>query len=47
MATIIVSDHPELTKERALELFRNHFSGKYEVQERNGTFNDFVVKKSD
>ena len=47
MARIIVRDHPELTKERALELFRNHFSGKYEVQEKNGAFNDFVVKKSD
>jgi len=47
MARIIVSDYPELTKERALELFRNHFSGKYEVQGENGTFNDFVVRKSD
>ena len=47
MATIIVNDHPELTKERALELFRNHFSGKYDVQEKNGISHDFIVKKSD
>ncbi len=47
MARIIVSDQPELTKERTLELFRNHFSGKYEVQEGNGISRDFIVKKSD
>ncbi len=47
MARIIVNDNPELTKERALELFRNHFSGKYEVQEKNGISHDFIVKKSD
>ena len=47
MATITVNDHPELTKEGAIELFRNQFSGKYEVQEKSGMLNDFVVKKSD
>lgn len=47
MATITVTDHPELTDDRAIELFRSHFSGKYEVPEKNGIFNDFVVKKSD
>ena len=45
MARIIVRDHPELTKERALELFRNHFSGKYEVQEKKWGIQRFCCEE--
>ena len=47
MATITVADQPELTKECAIEVFRRHFAGKYEMEERKGPVHDFVVKKSD
>ena len=47
MSRIYVGNDPELTKERAVELFKSHFSGKYEVQEKNGISHDIVVKKSD
>ena len=44
MATITVNQH--LTEERAVELFRRQFAGKYEVEKKRGLGQDFIVKKS-
>ena len=46
MATISMGHHPELTEERVLEMFRSHFAGKYEIQQKSGLFQDFALKKS-
>lgn len=53
MAVVTVAHHPELTAEDAMELFRTHFAGKYEVYEARPTTpgitpagRDFIVKKS-
>ena len=55
MAVIIVAYHPELTPERAMEVFRSHFADRYDVHkiawfERMGQMwgghRDFIVKKS-
>ena len=51
MATATVDHHPELTKERALEVFERHFGDEYEVYETDGLIDkwhrDFIVEKSD
>ena len=46
MATVTVTHHPELTVESAMEVFRSHFSGKYDVYKTAYLRRDFVVKKS-
>ncbi len=53
MATVTVTHNPELTPEGALEVFRSHFAGKYDVYKSTPTTwlltarpRHFVVKKS-
>jgi hypothetical protein len=48
MAVVHVKHHPELTAEKAMEIFKKGFAGKYEVYKWNraGGLRDFVVKKS-
>jgi len=47
MATVTVAHHPELTPERAMEVFQRHLAGKYDVYKMRafGT-RDFFVKES-
>jgi len=47
MAKVIVGHHPELTKEDAMEVFRRHFAGKYEVHliKSKAIVRDFGIKK--
>jgi hypothetical protein len=48
MAVVHVKHHPEVTAEKAMEIFKKGFAGKYEVYKWNrpGGVRDFVVKKS-
>lgn len=46
MAKVTVAYHPELTVERAIEVFRSHFAGKYDVYKTKLWPMNFVVKKS-
>lgn len=55
MAKVTVAHKPELTAEGAMEVFRSHFAGKYDVYKMSGLgrlgqgltrTRDFVVKKS-
>ena len=46
MAVVAVGHHPELTAEKAMEIFRKHFTGKYEVYMTRVVGVDFIVKKS-
>ena len=46
MPKTIIHHNPELLKEKVMEMFQNHFSGKYEVYKSNLIGADFVVKKS-
>ena len=46
MATITIGHHPELTAERALEVFSSHFADKYEVYMTKLLGRDFAMKKS-
>lgn len=46
MATVTVAHHPELTVEGAMEVFRSHFAGRYDVYKTAFLKRDFVVKKS-
>ena len=48
MAVVHIKQHPELTAEKAMEVFKKGFAGKYEVYKWNrpGSVRDFVVKKS-
>lgn len=48
MAVVTIKHHPELTSEKAMEIFKKGFAGKYEVYKWNrpGGVRDFVVKKS-
>jgi hypothetical protein len=46
MPTITVGHHPELTLETAMEVFKKHFSGKYEVYKPGHRRGFFIVKKS-
>jgi len=48
MAVFTIKHHPELTAEKAMEIFKKGFAGKYEVYKwtRPGGVRDFVVKKS-
>jgi hypothetical protein len=46
MAKAIISHKPELTKERVYEIFKEQFSGTYDVYQTRLLGADFVVKKS-
>ena len=48
MAVVHIKQHPELTAEKAMEIFKKGFAGKYQVYKWNraGGLRDFVVKKS-
>jgi hypothetical protein len=48
MAVVTIKHHPELTADKAMEIFKKGFAGKYEVYKWNrpGGVRDFVVKKS-
>ena len=46
MATVTVNHNPDLTADQAMELFRSHFAGRYEVSKTNLLARDFIVKKS-
>lgn len=46
MAKVTVAYHPELTAERATEVFRSHFAGKYDVYKTRLWPMNLVVKKS-
>ena len=48
MAVVHVKQHSDLTAEKAMEIFKKGFAGKYEVYKWNrpGGVRDFVVKKS-
>ncbi|MEX1254055.1 MAG: hypothetical protein WEE64_06920 [Dehalococcoidia bacterium] len=47
MATITIGYQPELTKERAREIFAVHFAGACDVYPTAILNRDFIVKKSD
>ena len=46
MAKVTVAHKPELTVESAMEVFRSHFGGSYDVYKTAYLNRDFVVKKS-
>lgn len=46
MKVVSVGHHPELTLESAMEIFRKHFAGKYEVYKPRHRHGFFIVKKS-
>ena len=46
MATVTVNHNPHLTADQAMEVFRSHFAGRYEVYKTRLAMRDFVVKKS-
>ena len=46
MATITLPPNPELTPERAQEVFAQGFAGRYEVEPTKILGRDFIVKKS-
>ena len=47
MAVIKIGEMPQLTPERAMEVFAEHFAGRYQVQPTKIRRRDFVVKKSE
>ena len=46
MAKITIAHHPELTVDGAIEVFRDHFAGKYEVRKTRDILSDFELQKS-
>ena len=46
MATVTVNHNPNLTADQAMEVFRSHFTGRYEVYKTSLAMRDSVVKKS-
>jgi hypothetical protein len=46
MAVIHVKHHPDLTAEKAMEIFKKGFAGKYEVYMAQSGLRDFTIKKS-
>ncbi len=46
MAKVTVAHKPELTKERAMEIFARQFSDKYRVAPIRAPFRDFVIEKN-
>lgn len=46
MPKVILPYKPEMSKQKVLEIFKNHFNGTYEVYESRLIGTDFVVKKS-
>lgn len=46
MAVVHLKHHPELTAEKAMEIFKKGFAGKYEVYIAQSGMRDFSIKKS-
>jgi hypothetical protein len=46
MAVVHVKHHPELTAEKAMEIFKKGFAGKYQVYMAKSGMRDFSIKKS-
>ena len=46
MAVIHIKHHPELTADKAVEIFKKGFAGKYEVYKAQSALRDFTIKKS-
>jgi hypothetical protein len=46
MAKVTIAYKPELTKERAQEIFAEHFSDKYRVYRYTRPLRDFVIEKN-
>jgi len=46
MAVVHVKHHPEVTAEKAMEIFKKGFAGKYEVYMAKSGMRDFSIKKS-
>ena len=46
MATVTVNHNSNLTAGQAMEVFRSHFAGRYEVSKTSLLARDFVVKKT-
>lgn len=48
MAVVTIRHYPELTADKAMEIFKKGFAGKYEVYKLNrpGGLRDFMVKKN-
>lgn len=47
MATVSIGHYPDLTAEKAMEIFSNHFQEKYEVYPTPRlVVGDFIIKKS-
>jgi hypothetical protein len=46
VAVVVVGHHPELTAEKAMRVFKEHFTGKYEVYMTKLIGPDFFVKES-
>jgi hypothetical protein len=46
MAVVHVKHHPEVTAEKAMEIFKKGFAGKYEVYMAQSALRDFTIKKS-
>ena len=46
MVTVTVNHNPDLTADQAMELFRSHFAGRYEVSKTSLLARDFVLKKT-
>jgi hypothetical protein len=46
VAIVNIKHQPELTAEKAMELFRKGFEGKYQVYAAKSGLRDFTIKKS-
>ena len=46
MAVVNVKHHPELTADKAMEIFKKSFAGKYEVYMAKSQLRDFTIKRS-
>jgi len=46
MAIVHIKQHPELTAEKAMEIFKKGLAGKYEVYIAKSQLRDFTIKKS-
>ena len=47
MVTVTVSHNANLTAAQAMEVFRSHFAGRYEISPTRLAMRDFIVKKTD
>jgi len=46
MATVSIGHHPDLTADHAIDVFQQHFAGRYEVSKTSVVARDFIVTKS-